>query len=73
MALASHGRNLPRPPICIDCHEGEDALGDLLPFTDAIAQNWQSDSEYDANMDEHERNRLLADWHDAVIKVKTGL
>ena len=45
----------------------------LFESTDAIAQNWQSDSEYEANMEDHERNRLLADWHEAVIKVKTGL
>ena len=45
----------------------------LFASTDEIAANWQSDREFEANMANTERNQLLADWHDAVIKVKTGL
>ena len=45
----------------------------LFESTDDIAQHWQSEREFVASMDNKERNRLLASWHNAVIKVKTGL
>ena len=45
----------------------------LFASIDDIAQKWQSESEFDASMASTERNRLLADWHGAVIKVKTGI
>ncbi|TNF88458.1 MAG: glycerol kinase, partial [Gammaproteobacteria bacterium] len=37
-----------------------------------IAARWQAEREFDPEMDMHQRNLLLADWHEAVIKVKTG-
>ena len=37
-----------------------------------IAQGWQADQEFDPAMDNSARNLLLADWHEAVIKVKTN-
>ena len=37
-----------------------------------IAARWQAEREFDPEMDIHQRNLLLADWHEAVIKVKTG-
>jgi glycerol kinase len=37
-----------------------------------IAQRWQADQEFDPAMENSARNLLLADWHEAVIKVKTN-
>jgi glycerol kinase len=37
-----------------------------------IAGRWQADQEYDPSMANSARNLLLADWHEAVIKVKTN-
>ena len=37
-----------------------------------IASRWQAQFEFDPAMDKNTRNLLLADWHDAVIKVKTN-
>jgi glycerol kinase len=37
-----------------------------------IAQRWQADREFHPSMENSARNRLLADWHEAVIKVKTN-
>ena len=44
----------------------------LFDSVDDIARRWQADREFDPAMDAHQRNLLLADWHEAVIKVKTG-
>ena len=44
----------------------------LFESLEDIAQRWQSEREFDSNMKANDRNLLLADWHDAVIKVKTG-
>ncbi len=44
----------------------------LFDSTEDIAQRWQAEREFDPQMDEHNRNLLLSDWHGAVIKVKTG-
>ncbi len=44
----------------------------LFASTDDIAARWQAEREFDPQMDMHQRNLLLADWHEAVIKVKTG-
>ena len=38
-----------------------------------IADKWQSDCSFEPDMTDADRNLLLADWHDAVIKVKTKL
>ena len=37
-----------------------------------IAGRWQADREFDPSMENSARNLLLADWHEAVIKVKTN-
>jgi len=37
-----------------------------------IAGRWQADQEFDPSMENSARNLLLADWHEAVIKVKTN-
>ena len=37
-----------------------------------IAGNWKSDREFEAKIDESTRELLLAKWHKAVTKVKTG-
>ncbi len=37
-----------------------------------IAAKWQAEREFEPRMEATERARLLADWHEAVIKVKTG-
>jgi glycerol kinase len=37
-----------------------------------IAQRWQTDQEFDPSMENNKRNLLLADWHEAVIKVRTN-
>ena len=44
----------------------------LFESIDDIAAGWQAEREFDPKMDLHQRNLLLADWHEAVIKVKTG-
>ncbi len=44
----------------------------LFDSTDDIAARWQAEREFDPQMETHQRNLLLADWHEAVIKVKTG-
>jgi len=44
----------------------------LFASLDDIAGRWQAEREFNSEMDIHQRNLLLADWHDAVIKVKTG-
>ena len=44
----------------------------LFESLEDIAQRRQSEREFDSNMKANDRNLLLADWHDAVIKVKTG-
>ena len=36
-----------------------------------IASRWQAQQEFDPAMNKNTRNLLLADWHEAVIKVKT--
>jgi glycerol kinase len=38
-----------------------------------IAQRWQVDQEFDPSMDNNKRNLLLANWHEAVIKVRTNI
>lgn len=43
----------------------------LFDSVEAIAEKWQSDSGFEPTMADANRNLLLADWHDAVIKVKT--
>lgn len=37
-----------------------------------IAGRWQHEAEFSPRMSSRERNLLLADWHEAVIKVRTG-
>jgi glycerol kinase len=37
-----------------------------------IAARWQADHEFDPAMENTARNLLLADWHEAVIKVRTN-
>jgi glycerol kinase len=37
-----------------------------------ISTKWQADREFVAEMESSQRNLLLADWHEAVIKVKTN-
>ena len=37
-----------------------------------IARRWQADREFDPSMQNSARNLLLADWHEAVIKVRTN-
>jgi glycerol kinase len=44
----------------------------LFASLEDIAQRWQSEREFEPGMDDTERNLLLANWHEAVIKVKTG-
>ncbi len=44
----------------------------LFDSIDDIARRWQAEREFNPQMDEHNRNLLLADWHEVVIKVKTG-
>ena len=39
---------------------------------DDIAARWQADQEFDPAMENSARNLLLADWHEAVIKVRTN-
>ena len=44
----------------------------LFTSLEDIAERWQAEREFDPGMDSSQRNLLLADWHEAVIKVKTG-
>jgi len=44
----------------------------LFDSTEDIAARWRPEREFDPVMKPAERNLLLADWHEAVIKVKTG-
>jgi glycerol kinase len=44
----------------------------LFASLDDIAQHWQAEREFDPAMESSHRNLLLADWHEAVIKVKTN-
>jgi len=44
----------------------------LFDSLDDIARRWQAEREFDAKVDKAARNLLLADWHEAVIKVKTN-
>jgi glycerol kinase len=44
----------------------------LFASLEDIAERWQAEREFDPGMDSSQRNLLLADWHEAVIKVKTG-
>ena len=37
-----------------------------------ITAHWQADKEFDPAMENNARNLLLADWHEAVIKVRTN-
>jgi len=37
-----------------------------------ISTKWQADREFVAEMESSQRNLLLADWHEAVIKVRTN-
>ena len=43
----------------------------LFESTEEIAQKWQADREFSPQMEGNQRQLLLANWHDAVIKVKT--
>ena len=44
----------------------------LFTSIDDIAQHWQEQREFDPKMKASERNLLLADWQQAVIKVRTN-
>ena len=44
----------------------------LFNSLDDITAHWQVDQEFDPAMENNARNLLLADWHEAVIKVKTN-
>ena len=44
----------------------------LFSSLEDIADRWQAEREFDPAMDSSQRNLLLANWHEAVIKVKTG-
>lgn len=44
----------------------------LFDSLDDIAARWQAEREFEPEMPSQQRNLLLADWHEAVIKVKTG-
>lgn len=43
----------------------------IFSSLDDIAQHWQADREFDPEMEPASRKLQLADWHEAVIKVKT--
>ena len=45
----------------------------LFSSIEDIAKNWQSDQEFNPGMEDAPRKLLLANWHEAVIKVKTGV
>jgi glycerol kinase len=44
----------------------------LFESLDDIAARWRADRDFNPAMEDSARSLLLADWHDAVIKVKTG-
>lgn len=44
----------------------------LFDSLETIAKTWQVDRTFEPKMANAERNALLAGWHDAVIRVKTG-
>ena len=44
----------------------------IYDSVETIAKKWQSDRSFEPQMAEADRKLLLADWHEAVIKVKTG-
>jgi glycerol kinase len=44
----------------------------LFESVEDIARHWQSERNFEPDMNANHRNLLLADWHEAVIKVKTG-
>ena len=44
----------------------------IFSSVDDIARRWQADREFDPCMKNNARNLLLADWHEAVIKVRTN-
>jgi len=44
----------------------------LFDSLDDIAARWRAEREFEPEMSSQQRNLLLADWHEAVIKVKTG-
>ncbi len=44
----------------------------LFDSVEAIAEKWQSDRSFEPELAEKDRKLLLADWHQAVVKVKTG-
>ena len=44
----------------------------IFSSIDDIAARWQADREFDPAMENNARNLLLADWHEAVIKVRTN-
>ena len=44
----------------------------LFESIEDISRHWQSDRNFEPEMNANHRNLLLADWHEAVIKVKTG-
>ncbi|MDH3219161.1 MAG: glycerol kinase GlpK [Gammaproteobacteria bacterium] len=43
----------------------------MFTSLDDIAKRWQAEREFEPSMEASQRKLLLADWHDAVIKVKT--
>jgi glycerol kinase len=44
----------------------------IFSSLDDIAEHWRADLEFDPVMNSNTRNLLLADWHEAVIKVRTN-
>lgn len=44
----------------------------MFDSLEEIAKTWKVDKVFEPKMANAERNRLLAGWHDAVIRVKTG-
>jgi glycerol kinase len=44
----------------------------IFSSLDDISARWQADQEFDPAMENNARNLLLADWHEAVIKVRTN-
>jgi glycerol kinase len=45
----------------------------LFSSLEDIAGRWQAEREFDPEMEPHHRSLLLADWHEAVIKVRTSV
>ena len=44
----------------------------LFASLEDIGSRWQAEREFEPKIEAGQRNLLLADWHEAVIKVKTG-